>query len=184
MRWPIKDQGSLSSSPFISLLALIHILSAHLFCIPPVHSLSPSCHVFLQSSLSIKRSIDSPDSHHSPFVHCAISQPCLSFLILISISLTRSITHFYSLSLSFWPNLSIHVLSPTEKDRCSRSSCSVARPSTLLTNTGTFAVKCNCVARSLVLLQHTNNIPKTKKLTWWRKRWWHLRVHTNMHPTS
>lgn len=48
---------------------------------------------FFQSSLSIKRSIDSPDSprsYRSLLFHRAIFQPCPSLLILISISLNLS----------------------------------------------------------------------------------------------
>lgn len=89
------------------------------FVFLPVHLLPPSCHAFFQSPLSIKRSVDSPDSphsYHSLFFHCAIFQP-----LLISVSLTLSLQSllFMSLHDSLWSMLSIHALSPTERSMLS-----------------------------------------------------------------
>lgn len=139
---------SLVSVPALGVGGLIFHL-----CLP-VHLLSSSC-LFFQSPLSIKCSIDSPDSphsYHSLFFHCAIFQPCPSHPILISISLTLSLQSLLvSLLDSLRSMLSIHALSPTERDRYSHSSSTIAGPWTLLTTTGISSGKCNCLGCSLVL---------------------------------
>lgn len=152
---PFRESGSLSHS------VLYSSLFSHSF-----HHVTP----FFQSSLSIKCCIDSPDSSHSyrsPFLSFSVQSfslvPHFSFWFLSLWLSLLSLLLFMCLSL--WSRLSIHVLSPTEGDRCSHSSSTVAGPWTLLTNTGTSSGKRSRAGCSLVLLWNAFKILWKKDFT-------------------